>query len=228
MVSRDGVVNKLGWGDYAVDGMNFLAHLYLTDVDGGEMVGGLLPDLVRGRVPAGLADSVQWGVANHRKVDAFTDTHPMFNRSRSRLRESQGRFAGILTDVFYDHFLSVSWGAYHPEPLEGFIDRAHDWLLKAEGLMPEAMRPVVRRMVEQRWLSCYATDDGLRQTLAWMSFRFRQRTGRVIDLTGAVEALVEHREGLAADFELFFPELIAYVGVDHRTDNISRSMAWQG
>lgn len=208
--------------------MNFLAHLYLTDFDppgGPAMVGGLLPDLVRGKVPAGLDPRVMAGVENHRRVDRLTDAHPVFNRSRSRLRPNHGIFAGILTDVFYDHCLSLAWGQYHPEPLGVFIDRAHRQLADHEALMPQAMRPIIRRMIAQGWLADYASFDGLTRVLGMMSHRFAQRTRRAIDLTPAVGDLQTHHEAICADFAEFFPDLIAAVGVDHRPAASQRSVA---
>lgn len=198
--------------------MNFLAHLYLTDVEPAMMVGGLLPDLVRGPAPRGLSPAVAAGVANHRRVDAFTDAHPVFNQSRARLRPTRGICAGILVDVFYDHFLSVRWERWHREPCEAFIDRAHEALQDHAGLMPEPMRPIIERMITQRWLATYASFDGLRLTLGRMSGRLRERTGREIDLAGAVDDLQAHYHGLADDFDRFFPQLLGFIGIDHRPD----------
>ncbi len=189
------------------------------------MVGGLLPDLVRGPVPPDLDERVMRGVRNHRRVDAFTDTHPAFNRSRARLRPTQGIFAGILVDVFYDHFLSLDWPSLHPEPLAAFIDRSHRELQRHNALMPDAMRPIITRMIDQRWLATYADYDGLRLTLERMSHRFAQRTQRPIDLAPAVEDLQRHRTALHADFREFFPQLIRYIGIDHRPATLTRSIA---
>jgi acyl carrier protein phosphodiesterase len=203
--------------------MNFLAHLYLTDVEPAMMVGGLLPDLVRGPVPRDLSPAVAAGVANHRRVDAFTDTHPCFHRSRARLRQTQGIFAGILVDVFYDHFLSVGWDRLHPEPRERFIDRAHCALRDHAALTPPPMRPIVRRLIDQRWLTSYASFEGLRLTLARMSTRFAERFERDIDLTRALPDLQTHYDDLAHDFARFFPALVDYIGIDHRPADATRA-----
>ncbi len=196
--------------------MNFLAHLYLTDVEPAMMVGGLLPDLVRGPVPRGLRPAVAAGVANHRRVDRFTDAHPCFLRSRARLRPTQGIFSGILIDVFYDHFLSIAWDRLHPEPRSVFIDRAHHGLREHEALMPPPMRPIVRRMIDQQWLTTYDNFDGLHLTLRRMSARFAERLTRDIDLTRALPDLEAHYDDLADDFDQFFPALLGYMGIDHR------------
>ena len=40
----------------------------------------------------------------HRKLDSFTDSHPVFLRSRGRISDMNRRYSGVLIDMFYDHF----------------------------------------------------------------------------------------------------------------------------
>jgi acyl carrier protein phosphodiesterase len=56
----------------------------------------------------------------HRKIDAFTDAHPVFRASKGRLRPPWRRYAGILVDVFYDHFLARDWALYSSVSLRDF------------------------------------------------------------------------------------------------------------
>ena len=191
--------------------MNFLAHLYLADDTPASMIGNLLPDLVRGRPDPALPAEVLRGVRRHRRVDAFTDTHPVFARSRARLRDRHGLFSGILVDVFYDHFLAVNWSRWHEQPLVDFIERAHGALTGHPHLMPPSMRPITRRMAEQDWLGSYASFEGLARTLGQMSRRFEARLERPVRLAPAVDDLRRHYEGLTNDFDEFFPQLIGHV-----------------
>jgi len=196
--------------------VNFLAHLYLADDSPASMVGNLLPDMHRGRLPTDLAPQVEAGVVRHRKVDAYTDTHPLFERSRDRLRPRHGRYTGIIVDVLYDHVLSVCWRDYADEPLADFIARAYVTLEQDPGLMPPRMQAIIRAMIDQDWLSTYVTVEGIGLTLRRLSARLNERFGRQIALDGAVDELVEQYEGFTQDFAAFFPELMAYVGVSPR------------
>lgn len=76
--------------------------------------------------------------------------------------------------------------------------------------MPEPMRPVITRMVDQGWLRRYATPHGMQTVLGMMSARFTQRLRRPVDLARAVQDLPEIGEALDEDFAEFFPQLIAY------------------
>lgn len=191
--------------------MNFLAHLYLSDPTPASMIGNLLPDLVPGPLRPGVHPGVHPGIRNHKRVDAFTDTHPVFARSRTRLRPRHGRYSAILTDMFYDHFLAQTWDRYHDQPLDDFIDRTHAALAGHTHLMPDPMPAITGRMIEQDWLRSYATIEGMRRVLRMMSIRFSERLGRPVELEHAVDDLRPHGDGLASDFEEFFPQLIVYV-----------------
>jgi acyl carrier protein phosphodiesterase len=192
-------------------GVNFLAHLYFAEPTPASMVGNLLPDLVPGPLSESLDPEVLAGAKNHKRVDAFTDTHPVFARSRARLRARHGRYSAILTDMFYDHVLAREWGRYHDESLDNFIGRAHAALVDGRDLMPEPMPAITGRMIEQDWLRSYATADGMRRILRMMSDRFSNRLGRAVELEHAVEDLLEHGDGFDEDFHEFFPELADYV-----------------
>lgn len=199
------------WALTDTAGVNFLAHLYLSESSPASMIGNLLPDLAPGPTDPALDPGVRAGARNHRRVDAFTDTHPVFARSRSLFRERHGRFSAILTDVFYDHVLARDWSRYDDRPLDGFIDEAHDALTRRPDLMPAKMRVVIGRMVEQGWLRCYATPGGMSRVLGMMSRRFTERLGRPVDLACAVADLPGIGAALTEDFHMFFPQLIAYV-----------------
>ena len=175
------------------------------------MIGNLLPDMTTGPTPHGLHPEVLAGANLHRRIDAYTDTHPIFAQSRSRFQDRHGRFGGILTDMFYDHILARDWHRYYDPPLPAFIDHAHDQLIRHQDLMPEPMRPIIRRMVDQGWLRCYASAEGMAVILGMMSRRFTERLRRPINLAIAVQDLPAIDAELTEDFHTFFPQLIAFV-----------------
>ena len=188
-----------------------MAHLYLAEQTPASMVGNLLPDLVPGPVNPDLPPEVLAGAKSHMRVDAFTDTHPVFARSRARLREKHGRYSAILTDMFYDHVLAKRWERYHDQPLSEFIDAAYRGLGEGIDLMPDPMPTITGRMIEQDWLGAYATPNGMRRVLKMMSVRFSQRLEREVVLEHAVEDMVTLGDAFEADFHEFFMELTDYM-----------------
>src|SRR5262245_27969290 len=101
--------------------MNWLAHLLLSEPTSAFRIGSLLPDFVRPPLLAGLPIDFQRGIECHRRIDAFTDAHPIVRRSVGRFVPPYRRFAGILVDVFYDHFLARDWTAHASIPLTDFV-----------------------------------------------------------------------------------------------------------
>ena len=200
--------------------MNFLAHLVLAEPTGPGMIGNLLPDFVKPRLAGPLHPEVAAGVARHRRVDAFTDTHPVFARSRARLRDRHGRYAGILVDVLYDHVLSRTWSDHHHQPRGTFIATAYRLMLENQALMPPPMPTIVRAMAAEDWLGAYHTPAGLEVILRRMSRRFAERFGRAVALERVMDDLPEVYDPLAADFAVFFPELRRFVdaGPPERAD----------
>lgn len=190
--------------------MNFLAHLYLSSPEPDALLGSLMPDLVRGPLPKELPERIVQACRLHRCVDAFTDTHLIFLRSKNRLREQHGLFAGILVDVFYDYHLARDWARYHPQPLGSFTSHVYRSFEAQRALIPQKMHVALDRMIQQNWLEGYATVPGIRLTLERMSYRFTKRFSRTVELASAVDDLVRLDDALAEDFHAFFPLLIAY------------------
>lgn len=193
--------------------MNFLAHLDLTQRllgdDEEAMLGALLPDLIRGPLPKGLSPRLIQAVELHRRVDRLTDVHPIFEQTRQRLRPAMGRYAGVLTDIAYDHALHQRWHREQPgstpTKLALFYDRlsAHP-----RRLHPQHHTPF-RHLIEQDWLGQPATRDGLLLNLHRLSEYLRYRTGRHVDLTHGAQAIAGLGDQLARDFEAFYPDLEA-------------------
>ncbi len=190
--------------------MNYLAHLHLTPRTPAGFIGALLPDLVKVRDLSTLDPGVAQAVLLHRKIDAYTDTHPVFLQSKARLFDAHGRYAGILVDLFYDHFLTATWDQHDDTPLDGFLDEVHRGFDQHHALMPAPMREFAHRLTEQNWLKHYETLEGLAQILTWMSRRFEKRFRRPVDLTAGVDTLRAEYSGLQDDFDDYYPQLMAY------------------
>src|SRR5215831_7568936 len=102
--------------------MNWLAHLYLSGASAQFRIGNLLPDLTSASRLVGFPELYQQGIRCHREIDHFTDTHPRVRSCVSRFPAPYRRYAGILTDVYFDHLLARDWLKYSEIPLFEFID----------------------------------------------------------------------------------------------------------
>src|SRR5688572_22768153 len=110
--------------------MNFLAHLYLSGNDEQLMVGHFIADSVKGSTYNNYPDGIKRGILLHRAIDNYSDHHPVFGKSVERLRPGYRKYAGVIVDIFYDHFLAKNWKDYSEKPLDVYAAEVHTLMLK--------------------------------------------------------------------------------------------------
>lgn len=187
--------------------MNWLAHLRLAPDEPLLRLGNLCGDFVRGIDLASLHPTLQRGVHQHRAVDAFVDAHPLVRASRERLDAPFRRFAGVLVDVFYDHYLARDWTRLGDgSRLDAFAATVHGELRDHLDLLPERLQRAVPWMQDERWLVGYAEVDGIDAVLR----RMARRLSRETPLGAGAAQLRAYYDGLESDFTAFWPELVAF------------------
>ena len=195
--------------------MNHLAHIVLSPPQPACMVGNLMGDFVRGRAVAEGSDELSRGVRLHRCIDRWTDDDPVFQRSRARLEPPFRRYAGILVDIYYDHFLARHWAHYGPGvSLTDYTAGAYATLAQWRSVMPPRMQGYVSRLREHDGLAASHSLDGVAAQLAVLARRMR-RPG---PLAQGVAPLRELYEVLEQDFHAFYPGLRARVAAWNGVD----------
>ncbi|AYB29761.1 ACP phosphodiesterase [Chryseolinea soli] len=186
--------------------MNFLAHIYLSGNNPSVMVGNFIGDFVKGRnLLEQFGDGIAKGIALHREIDAFTDRHPVVLQSKTRLRPKYRHYAPVIVDVFYDHFLSRYWDQYHAQPLPDFAREAYLFLESQSDVLPEGVRHLLPHMKRGNWLLNYGNLQGLQRALSGLASRTRHDS----HMEQSVQDLEKSYDAFKAEFETFFPDLIA-------------------
>ncbi len=183
--------------------MNFLAHLHLSGNDPSILVGNFIGDFVKGKQLNEFEAKVQQGISLHRMIDHFTDTHKIVDLSKSRLRGKYRHYAGVIVDIFYDHFLAKNWGQYSNLPLTDFASRCYQTVQMHSAILPERVNYMLPYMIRQNWLVSYAEIEGISQALHGMS----RRTKFNSRMEEAPEDLRAHYEEFEGEFTAFYPEL---------------------
>lgn len=186
--------------------MNWLAHLYLSKPTPAFRVGSLLPDFTTPAYIAALPAEFQRGAECHRRIDSFTDAHPVVRRSMARVGPQFRRFAGVLADIFYDHILALDWAGYAEVSLPAFAAGIYDDFRSQRDFLPDSLNARFSLMIEHNWLCGYRELDGIHAALARLSSRLR----RPFDPAAAAGILAQNLEAFRADFNAFFPELRTY------------------
>jgi acyl carrier protein phosphodiesterase len=188
--------------------MNFLAHFLTARASDDLLSGSFVADFVRGSVEK-QPERFRAGIVLHRKVDAFTDDHPLVLGSVARLRPVCGRYAAVALDVIYDHLLATSWTAWCDEPLEAFTARVYAVLRRDLAWYPEMAARVAASMSSGDWLGSYASERGIRFALQRMNRRLRHP----VDLAAGLDVVLAERATFQEEFERFFGELLREVSV---------------
>jgi acyl carrier protein phosphodiesterase len=193
--------------------MNFLAHLFLSgpaaratyaDV----LVGNFIADSVPGKQVENYPPAVQAGIRLHRAIDTFTDQHPAVRRSTQRLRAAgYGKYAGVISDMFLDHFLARGFPEFSAESLVDFTQRVYALLTARQAEMPPRVQQFLPHLTRHNWLLGYAQFEGISRALAGLSRRAIAGSGME---TAVVELQANYAE-YEADFREFFPQLQAHV-----------------
>jgi acyl carrier protein phosphodiesterase len=194
--------------------MNYLAHLLLSDHSEESLLGNFLGDFVKGEIGARYSSAIARGILLHRKIDRFADAHPLTKTNRRLFSPQQRRFAGIILDICYDHFLSVHWPEYSTIDLDLFIRQAYSVLEKNRALLPDRLQAILPRMIRQNWLGCYRSLEGVELTLA----RISRRISRESHLRDSIIEIKHHYAVLESNFCRFFPELIEFAKAYHQKD----------
>lgn len=187
--------------------MNFLAHAVLAERTPALLVGGVIGDWIKGALPAGLPADLAQGVALHRAIDSFVETHPAFRCSRARISPERRRYAGVLVDIFYDHVLARDWVRFHPAHLPSYCQSVYRQIEFRLDQLPESAGFAMRLMAREDWLQSYAELDGIADVLS----RMAQRARRPNPLAGGEAEFLADPAGFTADFECLLADARGFV-----------------
>lgn len=182
--------------------MNYLAHLHLGGPAPHQLLGSLYGDFVKGPLDGRWPQAIEAGIRLHRRIDLFTDTHPLVRDARALFPAARRRVSGILLDLFFDHCLARDWADYAEVPLPAFTGQVYR-VLADQAALPGALARIAPRMAEQDWLGSYREFDTLAAVVGGMS----RRLSRPELLAGGFDELAERYQPLSDHFRLFYPEL---------------------
>lgn len=183
--------------------MNFLAHIHLSGENEFIKIGNFMADGVRGKQYENFPQEIQKGILLHRAIDTFTDAHPLFRQSTKKLHSRYHHYAGVIVDMYYDHFLAKNWSDYHPESLAIYSEKFYQSLLDNHSILTSKTQHLLPYMMEYNWLVNYQSVPGLEGILSQMD----RRTKNQSLMRFATEELVAHYDEFEAEFSLFYKEV---------------------
>lgn len=187
--------------------MNFLAHIYLSGDNDYVKIGNFIGDYIKGKQYLNYHPNIQKGILLHRYIDSFTDHNETAREVKSFLSEDYRKYAGVVVDIFYDHFLAVNWNTYSAYSLNNYINIFYQLLEENYNLLPKKVRNFLPRMIKHNRLLSYRDVRGIENALKIMA-----KTTSLPDKSSrAIEILDHYYYEMESNFNRFFPQIIEYV-----------------
>lgn len=186
--------------------MNYLAHVFLSGPDVETVVGNFIGDGVKGKIPTDLSPAMQRGVRLHRFIDSYADDHPINEEMKKLIRPAFRKYAGVVLDMYHDHFLASNWPDYAQVELADYIDGHFDSFEPYLHFFPEKTHRLFTGMKEGDWMLNYQHLEGMDRAFRGMA----KRTKFVSNMEKGVEVLEENYKELEDGFKRFFPEIITH------------------
>jgi len=186
--------------------VNFLAHFHLAWPDEGLVAGGLEGDYYKGPLRGDLDPSLERGVKLHRAIDAHTDHHPLIEQLRASFPRELRRYAGILIDISFDHYLTIHWERFSSLPLPEFAQHVYTTLSSRDAQLSPGSRAMAKRMLEYDILNRYHEWPSVTGTAARVGERFR-RGNPLLEVGRQLHPV---RDDLESTFLEFYPLLLKF------------------
>lgn len=169
-------------------------------------VGNFIGDFVKGSRYNEFPSVIRKGILLHRKIDEFTDLHPVVRNLNGFLRPTFGRYSAIILDMYFDYFLAINFKTYSSESLHVFSLRFYAIALVNYRHLPKRVKGFIFHFICTNRLKKYASLKGLRASLEIMA-NYKIPT---LDPDKSISFLVEHHDHLEREFLVFFVDLLEF------------------
>jgi acyl carrier protein phosphodiesterase len=181
--------------------MNYLAHAYLSFGNDEILVGNMISDFVKGKAQFNFPPNIQKGIALHRMIDTFTDTHLATKQAKQVFKPAVGLYSGAFVDVVYDHFLARDEKEFSPGGLKNFTEKTYEILNHFTFLLPEKFNRMLPFMRTENWLLNYRFTHGIEKSFGGIFRRakYLEKNMTVFNL------FTENYDLLYNRYQQFFP-----------------------
>lgn len=187
--------------------MNFLAHTFLSGDSDEILIGNFIADFIKGNHFEDYTATIVDGIFLHRKIDSYTDQHPIVKQSVHRLRPDYSKYSGVIVDIYYDHFLATNWVKYTNVSLKEHCDKVYEVFQKNHDILPPRVQEILPHMVNHNWLENYAHLENIEKAL----IRVGQRAKYNPNIERAIHNLEKDYQYFDEEFQKFFPDLVNHV-----------------
>lgn len=183
--------------------MNYLAHAYLSFNQPDILAGNIISDFVKGKKKYNYPKGIQRGIALHRAIDEFTDSHAATKAARTFFQSHYGLYSAVFMDVIYDHFLANDPDQFTDSSLTEFSYSTYHLLDQYENIFPHRFRLIYPYMKQYNWLYNYKNTTGIQRSFEGIAHRALYMS----ESNTAFQLFIENYEALRKYYASFFPSL---------------------
>ncbi len=183
--------------------MNYLAHAFLSHHKPDLLVGNILADIIKQKEFTDYSLGVQEGIIMHRKIDSFTDQHPVVRNCTKLLQSRHGKYSPVVMDLLWDLVLAEQWDTRTDIDFNEFVETTYQVLLSRKEEYPKHILDKLEFLIGKDFLTMYSHLEGMQTILD----RIQSRTKFKSNFSAALEDYTNHKETFFEAFNIFFPEL---------------------
>jgi len=186
--------------------MNFLAHAYLSFHHPEVMVGNMISDFVKGKTRYTYLPAIQYGIELHRRIDCFTDDHPVTHKAKTIFKKEYRLYSGAFMDIVYDHFLANDETLFPNGSLLRFTQKVYEVLDTFSAHLPDRFLYLLPYMKTENWLYHYKDKGGIERSFKGLV----RRSSFLTESDTAFHLFMEHYLYLQECYGDFFTDLKQY------------------
>ena len=187
--------------------MNYLAHALLSFNNESIIVGNFIADHIKMADAEKLPAFIKKGVVIHRKIDFYTDTHPLFIKSKRFFYDGFERYSGVLLDIYYDYLLAKNFEQFSDKGLRDFTTNIYSVLDNNRQHLPQSSIGFLNYVQDNDTFFEYSKLEGIELVLKHLSYRINHG----VLLNESLPLFVDNQEKIEADFLNFMNDLILEV-----------------
>lgn len=188
--------------------MNLLGHAFLSFNDAEILCGNMMGDFVKGKkILDTYPPKIKEGLMLHRKIDSFTDNHPVVADAKDYFRTDYKLYSGAIIDVLFDHFLANDQRYFHDEyQLFKFTNNIFIQLKETDKHQTPAFKNLRTHLQNENVLNKFRTIDGLRTAM----HKLCNRMYNTIDESKAYQSTINNYDALNQYYNIFIDDVILY------------------
>jgi acyl carrier protein phosphodiesterase len=146
--------------------LNYLGHAYFSFDHPEILVGNMISDFVKGKKKFDFPGGIQKGIALHRELDEFSDSHPATKQAKEIFRPHYRLYASAFMDVVYDYFIANDPAIFDETSLYAFTQQTYRLLEERQQWFPERFASLFPYMRSQNWLFNYRYSWGIERSFS--------------------------------------------------------------